>query len=706
MNANFIRRSWPLIALLPLGSHAASSSVQEDTVVVTQSDRTAADTDSSYQPHKSVTGTRTEARLLDVPQAVNVVPPQVLRDQAARTLDDALYSISGITQANTLGGTQDAVIKRGFGDNRDGSLFRDGIRSIQARNFTPTSERVEVLKGPASMLYGMGEPGGVINIISKKPELVQKTHIEGWQSSFNGGGGQVDVTGPLGDNGLAYRMLVDHDETDYWRNFGRKRQTTVAPSVMWYGDDTTVRLAYEHQEYLTPFDRGTIINPNTGKPVNTPRDRRFDEHYNATRGDQDTVTLQMERTLNDRWKSNLAYSYARNRYSDNQARATKFNAATGILTRQPDATADARSQAQIVQLTLNGDVDWGRINHQLLFGVDYEADRTFRGDMIRGTAASGFNIYNPVYGTLPASTTVSAKDSDQRENIDSTGFFVQDTLRLNDRWQLLGGLRYDSFDIMAGKGRPFVANTDGSYHRLVPRTGIIYSLTPNSSLYASYSESFKPNSSIATQIGALPPELGRSYEVGTKIDLPERITANLALFDIVKRNVMVDETIGNETVTRTSGKVRSQGIELDMAGKLTDSLSLIGSYAFTDARVVADPKNNGNEMTNAARHTAALFLTQDFGSLGWHAGDDLRAGAGARYVGRRAGDAANSFYIDDYTVADAFVAYTVPFNGYKVKWQMNVKNLFDKTYYPSSGNNLRVAVGEPRQVLLRASVDF
>lgn len=283
---------------------------------------------------------------------------------------------------------------------------------------------------------------------------------------------------------------------------------------------------------------------------------------------------------------------------------------------------------------------------------------------------------------------------------------MQDTLRLNERWQLLGGLRYDSFDVMVGKGRPFVANTDGSYHRLVLRTGIIYSLTPNSSLYASYSESFKPNSSIATQISALPPELGRSYEVGTKIDLPDRITANLALFDIVKRNVMVDETIGNETVTRTSGKVRSQGVELDMAGKLTDALSLIGSYAFTEARVVTDPKNNANEMTNAARHTAALFLTQDFGSLGWHTGDDLRAGAGARYVGRRAGDAANSFYLDDQTVADAFVAYTVPFNGYKVKWQMNMKKLFDKTYYPSSGNNLRVAVGKPRQVLLRASVDF
>lgn len=206
------------------------------------------------------------------------------------------------------------------------------------------------------------------------------------------------------------------------------------------------------------------------------------------------------------------------------------------------------------------------------------------------------------------------------------------------------------------------------------------------------------------------PEVGRSYEVGAKLDLPNRITANLALFDIQKRNVMVDEqqTINgiSETVTRTAGKVRSQGVEVDVAGKLTDSLSLIGAYAFTDARVTSDPTNQGNEMANVARHTASLFLTNDFGNLGLHAGDDLRAGVGARYVGRRPGDAANSFFLDDYTVADAFIAYSVPLNGYKVKWQLNIKNLFDKTYYPSSGSSQYVAIGDPREVVLRASVDF
>ncbi|HDJ1438503.1 TPA: TonB-dependent siderophore receptor [Serratia rubidaea] len=706
---NNYQRGWLCAIPLAAGSvwpavGAETPNDKSETMLVIGSGRAPAA--ESYQPLTSVTGTRSETSLLNVPQAVDVVPTQVLTDRAVSSLDEALYNVSGITQSNTLGGTQDAVMKRGFGDNRDGSILRDGVRSVQARNFTPTTERVEVLKGPASMLYGMGEPGGMINMISKKPQLQQHTHVEGWGSSFKGGGGQLDVTGPLGTSGFAYRMIVDHDETDYWRNFGRNRQTTIAPSLMWYGESTTVRLAYEHMEYLTPFDRGTIIDSRTGKPVNTPRDRRFDEAYNATRGDQDSVTLQIDQVLNDRWKSSLTYAYNRNSYSDNQARATKLDPESGTLTRQADATAHAVSHANAVQLTLNGDVDWGRINHQLLFGFDFEDSRTYRGDMIRGSKNSDFNIYDPVYGQMPPSTAVSAKDSDQRENLTSYGWFMQDSVQLTDNWLLMGGLRYDTFDVYAGKGRPFNVNTDSSDAKLVPRAGVVYKLTPYVSLYGSYTESFKPNSSIATQIGSLPPEQGKSWEMGGKVALPNGITGTLALFDITKRNVMVSELVDGESVTRTAGRVRSQGVELDVAGNITDSLSLIGAYAYTDARVVDDPANKGKEMANVARHTASLFLTQNLGSTGLYSGDELRVGAGARYVGRRPGDAANSFYLDNYTVADAFAAYSMPLHGYRVKWQLNVNNLFDKTYYPSSGGNLRVAVGEPREVVLRASVDF
>lgn len=703
---------WCSLPMLAMGSVAhgaddltADKNSEEKTKIVVVGQQREADTQ-SYQPTTSVTGTRTNTNLLNVPQAVNVVPRQVLRDQAVRNIDEALYNVSGITQSNTLGGTQDAIIKRGFGDNRDGSILRDGVRSAQARNFTPTTERVEVLKGPASMLYGMGEPGGVINMITKKPQLVQQTHIEGWGSSFKEGGGQLDVTGPLGQSGFAYRMIVDHDETDYWRNFGRNRQTVVAPSVMWFGETTTVRLAYEHMEYLTPFDRGTIIDSRTGKPVDTPRDRRFDEPYNATRGDQDNITLQVDQVLNDNWKSSLTYAYNRNRYSDNQARALLLDPITGVLSRQADSTASAVSRAQAVQMTLNGDLDLAGMGHQMLFGFDYEDNRTYRGDMIRGKKNSNFNIYHPIYGLMPTSTAVSAKDSDQRENLKSYGWFMQDSVELTDKWIVLAGLRYDHFDVFAGKGRPFITNTDSSDSKLIPRTGVVYKLTPEVSLYASYSESFKPNSSIATQIDSLPPEQGQSWEMGSKVELVNGVTGTLALFDIAKRNVMVNELVNGETVTRTAGRVRSQGVEFDVAGQLTDSLSAIATYAYTDARVTEDPDNKGNQMANVARNSASLFLAQALGSTGWQGGDDLRVGAGARYVGRRAGDAANSFTLDDYTVADAFISYSLPINNYRVKWQLNVKNIFDKTYYPSSGGNLRVAVGEPRQFVLRASVDF
>ncbi|WP_145566436.1 TonB-dependent siderophore receptor [Yersinia aleksiciae] len=703
---------WCGLPLLAMGSVAQSADnrtedkkIENRTKIVVIGQQSEAETQ-SYQPTTSVTGTRTESNLLNVPQAVSVVPRQVLRDQAARNIDEALYNVSGITQTNTLGGTQDAVMKRGFGDNRDGSILRDGVRSALARNFTPTTERVEVLKGPASMLYGMGEPGGVINMITKKPQLMQQAHIEGWGRSFNGGGGQLDLTGPLGQSGFAYRMIVDHDETDYWRNFGRHRQTVVAPSIMWFGETTTVRVAYEHMEYLTPFDRGTIIDSRTGKPVDTPRHRRFDEGYNATRGDQDNITLQVDQVLNDHWKSTLTYAYGRNRYSDNQARALSLNPMTGVLTRQADATASAVSQAQAVQMTLNGDLDLGGMGHQMLFGFDYEDNRTYRGDMIRDKKNADFNIYHPVYGLMPVSTKVSAKNSDHRRNLKSYGWFMQDAIELTDKWIVLAGLRYDHFDVLSGKGRPFITNTESAGSKLIPRTGVVYKLTPEISFYGSYSESFKPNSSIAKQISSLPPEQGQSWEIGSKVELLNGVTGTLALFDIAKRNVMVNELIDGETVTRTAGRVRSQGIELDVAGQLTDNLSAIATYAYIGARVTEDPNNKGNQMTNVARNSASLFLTQTLGSTGWQSGDEMRIGAGARYVGRRAGDAANRFTLDDYTVADAFISYSLLVNHYRVKWQLNVKNLFDKTYYPSSGGNLRVAVGEPRQFVLRASIDF
>jgi iron complex outermembrane receptor protein len=238
----------------------------------------------------------------------------------------------------------------------------------------------------------------------------------------------------------------------------------------------------------------------------------------------------------------------------------------------------------------------------------------------------------------------------------------------------------------------------------------VYRYTDELSFYGSYTESFKPNSTIAPLAnktildGSLEPEQSKSWELGTKLDIPGRITASAALFNIEKRNVLVQVGDGLTSVYSVAGKVRSRGLELDASGQLTDKWSVIGSYAYTDAVVTEDPELKGNRLQNVAKNTGSLSAVYDFGSI--LGGDQLRVGAGARYVGERSGDAANSFDLPGYTVADAFATYDTKVDGQKVKFQVNVKNLFDRTYYTSAVNTQFVSIGDARQVSVSSTLEF
>ncbi|MDU9411713.1 TonB-dependent receptor [Pseudomonas sp. zfem005] len=662
----------------------------------------------SYQPPPTTRLMRSETPLLEIPQAVAVVPQQALLDQQPQNLDDALANVSGITQANTLGSTQDAVMKRGFGDNRDGSILRDGMRTIQGRNFTATAERVEVLKGPSSMLYGILDPGGVINVVSKKPLLEDYRAITGRASTYgdgkNGSGGTLDVTGPLGDSGLAYRVIADYDDADYWRNFGHNRDKTFAPSFAWYGEDTTVNLSFEHREYSVPFDRGTVfIN---GKPLAVPATRRLDEPYNVTEGRSDLMILDLEHQLNQAWKAHFAYSYNRDTYDDYQARVQSQNA-NGTLRRRLDGTRGAVSTEHFATFDLDGKVQLAGMQHDLLMGVDHEYRKFYREDLIRQNTSVSFNPYNPVYGQVPVPTTVVASDSDQTDRVVSQSAFFQDSVHLNDQWIFIAGARYQLYDQLAGRGRPFTKNTDIDGQLWVPRVGLVYKMTDELSLYGGYTESFKPNSTIAPlsgtgSVNAMAPEEGKSWEIGAKLDMPGRITGTLALFDIVKENVAVTELDGSN---RAVGEVRSRGIELDVTGQVTDNLSLIGTFAWLDAELTKDPLYKGNELQNVAKRSGSLSAVYDFGQV--FEGDRLRAGFGGRYIGSREGDVANSFNLPHYAVADAFAAYETPLgNDKRLKLQLNLKNIFDKTYYSSSVNQWNVSVGDPRLVQLSSTLEF
>ncbi|NVZ14027.1 MULTISPECIES: TonB-dependent receptor [unclassified Pseudomonas] len=667
----------------------------------------------SYQPPPTSSVMRSHGLLLETPQTVNVVPAQVMRDQQPRNLDDALANISGITQANTLGSTQDAVMLRGFGDNRNGSIMQDGMPLVQGRALNSTAERVEVLKGPSSLLYGIQDPGGVVNIVSKKPELIQSTSLTVRGSTFgdgkNGSGGNLDTTGPIGDSGLAYRLIVDHEDEDYWRNYGTHRESLIAPSLAWYGDNTKLLFAYEHREFLSPFDRGTAIDPKTNHPLNIPSTRRLDEPFNNMEGRSDLYRFEADHDLNDDWKAHFGYSWNRETYDASQVRVVKVNA-NGTLARSMDGTQGALTTDRFATASLEGKVNVAGMQHDLTFGLDDEYRKIYRADLIRQAPRGTFNYNDPVYGNEVAGTTVSAPDSNQTDLLRSDSLFLQDAIHLTDQWILVGGARYQMYDQYAGKGVPFTANTDGNGQKWVPRAGLVYRYTDELSFYGSYTESFKPNSTIAPLAnksvldGSLEPEQSKSWELGTKLDIPGRITASAALFNIEKRNVLVQVGDGLTSVYSVAGKVRSRGLELDASGQLTDKWSVIGSYAYTDAEVTEDPEYKGNRLQNVAKNTGSLSAVYDFGSI--LGGDQLRVGAGARYVGERAGDAANSFELPGYTVADAFATYDTKIEGQKVKFQLNVKNLFDRTYYTSAVNTQFVSIGDARQVSVSSTLTF
>lgn len=675
--------------------------------------------DYSYQPPASASIMRGQGPTLEIPHAINVVPAQVIRDQAPRHLDDALYNVSGITQGNNFGGTADTVMKRGFGDNRDGSIMRDGMPIVQGRALNASTERVEVLKGPASLLYGIQDPGGVINVVSKRPQLEQYNALTVRGSTYgsgkNGSGGGLDSTGALGDSNLAYRLIVDHEDEDYWRNFGTQRESLVAPSLAWLGEDTQVVLAYEHREFLSPFDRGTAFGA-TGHPLHIPATRRLDEPFNNMEGRSDLYRLEVDHTLSDDWKAHFGYSFNRETYDASQVRITGVNEVAGTLSRSMDGTHNAMSRDQFATFSLAGNVELAGMRHELLMGVDHEDRKVFRGDLIRQTARSIFSYENPVYGQEVEGTNVRASDSDQTDKLRTDSLFLQDAWHLDDHWILVAGARLQKYDQYAGRDRPFKANTDTSDQAWVPHAGLVYKVDEQLSFYGSYSESFKPNSTIApisigmnqtlTLDSAIAPEQGKAWEVGAKLDVPGAITGTLALFDIEKRNVLVadgDNSAGT-IIYSAAGKVRSRGLELDLSGQLSERWSLIGAYAYTDAHVTEDPTYQGNRLQNVAKHSASLSAVYDYGSL--FGGDNLRLGAGARYAGTRAGNATNDFDLPGYTVADAFASYETKFDAHKVRFQLNVKNLFDKVYYTSAVNRYFVAVGDARQVSLSSTVEF
>jgi iron complex outermembrane receptor protein len=673
-----------------------------------------------YKPKRATTATKSEADIMEIPQVVNVVPAQVLIDQQARSLDDALKNVSGITMGNNFGHTADSLFIRGFGGGFFGAssgILRDGLRSQTSRNFSITTDRVEVLKGPSSLLYGIQEPGGVVNVISKKPLPEQRTEVNLLANSFGGGSGWVDFSTPLTSE-AGFRILAEHEGSEYWRNFGHTKRTLVAPSFAWAGDKLKVNINYEYLDFEVPFDRGTVFL--NGEALDVPSSRRFGERFEVMDGISQYAQGQAEYDLTPDVKLRGSVAWSNEINSDRRAMVASL-AANGNTTRTVQGVDDRERDNLYASFDVLSKFDIASTKHEVLAGFDFEKLDAQDPSFFRFNTVGGFNVFNPVYGVLPLPATVTAANTFawQKTNtdIENKSVFLQDTIHFGEQWIALLGGRYQESEQFASSRNlrlanpPKVITNDSNSHVFLPRVGLVFRPQPWLSLYGNYSESFKPNISIdgAAQ-GPFDPEEGVIYEAGAKFDLANGISATTALFNITKENVLVTEG----GISRTVGEVRSRGLEIDVAGKLTDHWDVIGTYAYTDTETLKDTagaNTEGKRLANSPRNMASLYVNYRTGSP--VAGGQWTLGGGARYVGERPVDTVNRFFLDSYTVADAYAAYQWQAWGHLATVRLNVKNLFDKTYYPGAISGVitstgggSIFLGEPRQVLLQGGIEF
>ncbi len=662
----------------------------------------------SYSVPDSSVATRSTQSVMDIPKAVTTVNSQVLIDQDSESLIDALRNVSGVTETNSIGGKEDAVVRRGFGSSRDGSLLTDGLKTALPHSFNVTTESVEVLKGPSSTLYGVLDPSGMVNVVTKKPQ--EEFGAKVWSKFKAMGAGRYgqsygfDITDGIADSNFSYRLISEYEDSDYWRNFGTNRNWTVAPSLMWSTEQTELLFTFMHQHYLSPYDRGTIYNTNNQSFVNVNSRTRLDEELSAVEGDSDLAKVSWNQQLNGNWNLDSRYAFSQDDFVADQVRVLSYDSETGAVTRRADTRGYYKRKVHAVRSDLTGTVDAFTKQSDVLLGISYDNETTRRAKLQTCNKNSDFNLNDITYGEMEGCDFDASSDQLEYETINTASIYGQEQLHLNDQWIVVAGLRYQYYNIDAGRGD--TQNTDSYGGAVLPNAGVVYKLNSSISLYTNVGKTFRPNSSITSAYGNLDPEEGISYEVGSKFQLANNLNATLAAYHSEKENVAYAETVDGETVYKTAGLVRSQGIEFDMTAELTDRLQAITSYAYTDAKVLEDPDYAGKQLPNVAKNTASVFLTYDQGNL-FQGNDNLRYGGGVHGASKRAGDNDNSFELPEYAIADLFAAYTFQTSN-PIKVQLNLNNIFDKTYYTSSigSSAYAVSVGEAFNATLNASMAF
>ncbi|MEH2389931.1 MAG: TonB-dependent siderophore receptor [Nostoc sp.] len=645
--------------------------------------------DTGYRIPDTSVGTRTDTPLRDIPQSIDVIPRQVLEDQGTTRIGEVLKDY-GILQGAAPPRSSDEFIIRGFDTI---NTLRNGLKDNLNRSIngasTPNIERIEILRGPTSVLYGQGDPGGTVNIITKKPLSQPYYSIAFDVGSYSFYQPSIDFSGPLTSDGtLLYRLNAAYSNSGSFIDFFNPTRTFVSPVITWHPNSkTTLTLEGEYQDSRIIFDpglpaQGTVL-PNSNGEIS--RSRFIGEPTDFSDRQTGRIGYTFEHRLNDDWVLRNALQITLLRYEQQST--------TPVSLLPDNRTLQRRTQIFLEPVVWNnylldtniiGKFQTGSIQHQLLFGLDLYRDiqATFNSTL---NSIGSINLFNPIYGQPLG--TVNIQINRKTKN-DALGIYAQDQVTLAENLKLILSGRIDFLDnnvtnVITSQ------ETSQSDSAFSPRIGLVYQPIKSVSLYSSFGQSFSQNIGTAFDGSAFKPSRETQYEVGVKTDfLNGKLSSTLALYQLTLSNVVTPDLV-NRTFDVQTGEQRSRGIELNVTGEILPGWNVIAYYAYNDAQITSDNLYKiGNRVALAPDHVASLWTTYTLpkGSL-----QGLGFGLGLSYVGEREGDLDNSFQLPSYFRTDAGVYYRK--NNLQVG--VNLNNLFDVRYFESARNDLQVYAGEP-----------
>lgn len=659
-----------------------------------------------YLATRSATATKTDTPILQTPASIQVIPRQVFEEQKALNLKDIYENISGVQQSGNTLNAQSEVLPniRGF---ESPVLLRNGLRSTQVGSVDLANiERVEVLKGPASILYGTLQPGGIVNYVTKRPQDTESHTVEQQIGSYDLYRTTADSTGRLTENGsLLYRMNLAYTNSGSFRDFVDVERKAFAPSLLWRPGDRTemlVDVSYLHE--TQPYDTGVPLGTN-GKPL-VDKSTFFNDPNLDGRDLQDfAASYQLSHEFNSIWslRNQLLFHRAENKNESLRPRGITADNQQLTMRYQNEDRRDDEVQAV---LDATAKFATGAIDHALLLGGDVNFQETdFRRFRVN---SSNINISSdPAVGYTPPGVQPKEVTLSKTRWV---GLYAQDQISLleDGRLKFLLGGRYDA---VHQENR--VDNTispDVNDRAFTGRTALLYELTKQYSTYVSVSQSFRPQSPGTLDVNrqALDPEEGLQYETGIKGSFfDDRLSATASIFEIEKSNVAVfDQALFNATGQSASFpgvRQRSRGFEFDLIGALTPQINVVANYSYTDTRVLqndGDRATVGGPLGGVPTNMARLWATYDFDASSSLAGFGF--GAGARYVDSSTPQFLTSVTLAPYTVFDVGAWYR--WNA--VKAGISIQNLFDHDYIVRASDRAIAHPGEPLTAIASLSVQF